>query len=282
MCGIAPVSRFEGALEGMHPHDFLPDCKSVISVAVRLMDGVIQSIFRNSEDGNLNAQSIYGSFGYTIAPNFQLLYVVYDIARYIERTTGEAATPTQAGPMNGGMAISQRHAAVAAGLGEFGWMGLVLTPQFGPRNRFSSILTTAELEPDPIYNGPRLCNAEKCRICTSVCPTGALSKYGEKEPRQVVYKDSDKVYQYCHINVNRCVIACGGLTTLTGDSDLVSSVDALPKEIQEAKNKTRREGELQHTPSWKCGRCLAYCPTGDWKKKFKDRGLSNRLPLRKS
>ena len=282
LCGIAPVSRFEGAPEGTHPGDFLPGCKSVISIGVRLMDGVVQTIFRNFEDGNRMAQGIYGSFGYALLPNFQLLYAVYDIAQYIERTTGAMATPTQVGPMNHGMSISQRHAAVAAGLGEFGWLSIVLTPQFGPRNRFGAILTTAELEPDPMYSGPRLCHPDKCNICTTVCPTGALSRYGEKEARRVVYKDinGEKAYDYCHVNMNRCRIALQGLIKTTGGTqDLVSSIDATPAEIEEALTKTSSEGGLQRTPSWKCGRCLAYCPAGDWKKKFKDSGLSSRLPI---
>jgi len=88
LCGIAPISRFEGAPKGTHPTDFLPGCKSVVVVGVRLPDGVIQTIFRNFEDGNTRAQGIYGTYGYTIAPNFHLLYSVYDIAQYIERTTG--------------------------------------------------------------------------------------------------------------------------------------------------------------------------------------------------
>jgi epoxyqueuosine reductase len=147
MCGIAPISRFEGAPKGTHPTDFLPGCKSVVSVGVRLADGVIQTIMRNFEDGNQMAQAVYGTYGYTMAPNFHLLYSVYDIAQYIERNTGFAAMPTQVGPMMPGMSISQRHAAVAAGLGEFGWLSIVLTPKFGPRNRFGAILTTAELKP---------------------------------------------------------------------------------------------------------------------------------------
>lgn len=282
LCGIAPVARFEGAPEGTHPSDFLPGCKSVISIAVRLMDGVVQTIFRNFEDGNRRAQGIYGTFGYTLLPNFQLLYAVYDIAQYIERTTGAMATPTQVGPMNNGMSISQRHAAVAAGLGEFGWLSIVLTPQFGPRNRFGAILTTAELEPDPMYSGLRLCNPERCNICTTVCPTGALSRYGEKEARRVVYKDisGEKAYDYCHVNMGRCRIALQGLMKKAGGKeDLVKSIDASPQEIEEAMKKTGSEGGLQATPSWKCGRCLAYCPAGDWKKKFKDTGLSKRLPI---
>ncbi len=282
LCGIAPVSRFEGAPQGTHPEDFLPGCKSVISVAVRLADGAVQSVFRNFEDGNKRAQGIYGTYGYTIAPNFHLLYAVYDIARYIEHKTGAVAVPTQVGPLNNGMSISQRHAAVAAGLGEFGWMSIVLTPQFGPRNRFGAVLTTAELKPDPMYSGPRICDPGKCGVCTAVCPTGALSKYGEKEARHVTYQGEGggKTYEYCHVNMNRCRIGLFALMKRTGGAaDFVSSLDATAEDISQALKNVDSEGGLQEAPSWKCGKCQAYCPAGDWKRRFRDTGLSKRLPV---
>jgi epoxyqueuosine reductase len=282
LCGIASVSRFDNAPEGTHPSDFLPGCKSVIVVGVRLVDGVIQTIFRNFEDGKRQAQGIYGTYGYTIAPNFHLLYSVYDIAQYVERTSGAIAMPTQVGPFGNGISISQRHAAVAAGLGEFGWHSIVLTPQFGPRNRFGAILTTAELEPDPMYSGPRLCDPAQCKICTTVCPTGALSKFGEKPARRVVFKDKDmeKSYEYCHVDMTRCRIAAHGLMKKTGgDKDLVTSVNASAKEVENVTNSMDSRGGLQSSPTWRCGKCLAYCPAGNWKEKFKDTKLSSRLPI---
>jgi epoxyqueuosine reductase len=281
LCGIAPASRFEGAPKGTLPTDYLPGCKSVIVVGVRLVEGVIQTIFRNFEDGKTQAQGVYGTYGYTIAPNFHLLYSVYDVAQYIERKTGALAMPTQVGPFGNGISISQRHAAVAAGLGEFGWMSIILTPQFGPRNRFGAILTTAELEPDPMYNGPGLCDPTKCNICTTVCPTGALSKFGDKAARRVVYKDKngDKAYDYCHVDMTRCRIASHGLMKKTGgDKDLVTSLEATAEEVAKAVS-TIKSGGLQDSPTWKCGKCLAYCPAGNWKEKFRDSGLSSRLPL---
>jgi len=283
LCGIAPVSRFEGAPVGTHPSDFLPGCKSVVSVGVRLADGVVQTIFRNFEDGKTKAQSVYGTYGYTLAPNFHLFFSVYAIAQLIERKTGSLAMPTQTGPLQAGMAISQRHAAVAAGLGEFGWLSIVLSPDFGPRNRFGAILTTAELKPDPLYQGPRLCDPTKCNICTTVCPTGALSKHGEKEGRRVTYKDSqgDRSYDYCHVNMTKCRIAAHGLMKKTGGTeDLVSCLDASAEEVAAAvAGMQDPRGGLQASPTWKCGKCLAYCPAGHWKEKFKDRKLSRRLPL---
>ncbi|HSW58383.1 MAG TPA: hypothetical protein VLH15_08285 [Dehalococcoidales bacterium] len=283
LCGIAPVSRFANAPKGTHPEDVLPGCKSVISVSTRLPDGVVQAIFRNFEDGKKGAQALYGTHGYTLTPNFHLLFTVYNLAQFIERNTGFIAAPTQVGPLQAGMSVSQRHAAVAAGLGEFGWMSIVLTPQFGPRNRFGAVLTTAELQPDPMYSGPKLCDPAKCNICTTVCPTSALSKYREKEARRVEYPDAGgvKTYEYCHVDMTRCRIATHGLMKkVGGDKDLVSSCEATAQEVNSAVMSMHDPmGGLQASPTWKCGKCLAYCPVGHWKEKFKDTGLSKKMPV---
>jgi len=60
--------------------------------------------------------------------------------------------------------FSHRHAAVLAGLGEFGLNNLFLTPDYGPRVRLISIITTAELEADPLCEGP-ICLGEECGLC---------------------------------------------------------------------------------------------------------------------
>jgi epoxyqueuosine reductase len=46
--------------------------------------------------------------------------------------------------------FSMRHAAVRAGLGEFGLNNVVVTPRYGPRVRFNALVTEAELEPTPL------------------------------------------------------------------------------------------------------------------------------------
>jgi epoxyqueuosine reductase QueG len=64
--------------------------------------------------------------------------------------------------------FSHRHAATRAGLGEFGLNNLVLTRQFGPRQRFNSIVTDADLIPDPLIEKP-ICLRERCRLCLNAC-----------------------------------------------------------------------------------------------------------------
>lgn len=73
--------------------------------------------------------------------------------------------------------FSHRHAAFLAGLGNFGVNNTLLTPEFGPRVRFASVFTTAEISPTPLMDEP-LCT--KCMQCVEACPVNALP--GEDYP----------------------------------------------------------------------------------------------------
>ncbi|MFC2019533.1 reductive dehalogenase [Chloroflexota bacterium] len=68
--------------------------------------------------------------------------------------------------------------AIDAGLGELSRMGLLITPQFGPRVRVNKVLTNLPLIPDsPIEFGVwDFCS--KCEKCARNCPGQAI-KYGE-------------------------------------------------------------------------------------------------------
>jgi epoxyqueuosine reductase len=65
------------------------------------------------------------------------------------------------------VAFSHRHAAYFAGLGTFGVNNSLLTRPYGPRVRFASILTNAEIEPDTVMT-KELCT--RCMRCVKHCP----------------------------------------------------------------------------------------------------------------
>ncbi|NYT07966.1 MAG: epoxyqueuosine reductase [Methanomicrobiales archaeon] len=67
--------------------------------------------------------------------------------------------------------FSHRHAAYFAGLGNFGVNNMILTPGYGPRVRFGTVLTAAELPSDPVLDDP-LCI--RCMQCVEMCPSSAL------------------------------------------------------------------------------------------------------------
>jgi len=104
--------------------------------------------------------------------------------------------------------FSHRHAAVLAGLGRFGLNNLVLTPDYGPRMRFISVITTAEIEPDPLIK-KEICLHPKtgCTECIDKCPFNALTS-----PHKI---DLCGLKMLCSdFDVDKCpdeYIICGGV-----------------------------------------------------------------------
>ena len=188
LIGVSSADRLSGAPEGHRPADLLPGAKSVIVMAVGLVQGVVQTIFRAYEDGLRHAQCIYGTHGYALIPNLHLKYAAYRMARFIEKK-GFMTTPLPSGPGGGGAPFSHRHAAVAAGLGEFGRMSIVLTPQFGllkkslgfkdlpvPENPTMQQVDQVRKEIDPRQlseaNFPVDRATWYCGKCLAYCPVG--------------------------------------------------------------------------------------------------------------
>ncbi len=68
--------------------------------------------------------------------------------------------------------------AIKAGLGEYGRNQMVLTPEFGPRVRFSKIFTSLQLEVDAPRRLGIAVYCQGCTICADACPPRALPRGG--------------------------------------------------------------------------------------------------------
>ena len=170
------MSRFEGAPEGHHPVDLLPGARSVVVFALRAPRGLLAceaerpapALIPEGERWAVT-QQVYsaGGAGFFYPTANTWLQVMALRVAYMLEDHGQIALPL---PASGYRALdryayfSHRHAAVLAGLGEFGLNNLLLTPQYGPRQRLMSVITTAELEPDPLYPDP-ICLGPKCGLC---------------------------------------------------------------------------------------------------------------------
>jgi epoxyqueuosine reductase QueG len=189
VAGVAPVERFEQAEgsylpSGYGPGRLLPGARSVVVVAVRLLDGVLASNLQP-----LDTTFAYGDFGY-VRLNRVLGDITYALAAWLE-SLGWSSLPLGAcgtaridraayeagrtvGPLSG--IFSLKRAAVLAGVGRRSRSGLVATERYGTRVRLGAVVTAAPLEGSPVLAG----NAcpDGCRLCVSACPMGAIADDG--------------------------------------------------------------------------------------------------------
>lgn len=188
--GITSMDRFEGAPKQMDPRYIMPEAKSMIVMAFRVFRGSLRGIEEGTFFSNYSAMG-YGGLTYNYIP-----MTVINLCKHLEDEGYEAiplghqsdwraitntgkmkkkfSVPVREGLPCPDIMIHLRIAAYLAGLGEIGYSKMFLTPEFGPRVRIGVVMTEMELEPDPIYNGPKLCN--KCMACVRECPGHCISE----------------------------------------------------------------------------------------------------------
>jgi len=210
--GIATVERFKDAPEGHKPSDLLPGAKAVVTIPIPVLRSLLDLLGRmekgqfypsehkvlshtKEEVTDINKAMythIYGRCCYE-THNVEAHRIGLWGSVWLERQGYESLyVPVSAGMTFAPMPFadiypsifSMRHAAVACGLGELGISNLLLTPDMGPRVRLTSFITTAPLEPDPIYIKP-LCLGENCSLCVNACPANA---FGEIIDLEIVQK----------------------------------------------------------------------------------------------
>jgi len=253
--GVASVDRFKNAPDGWKPTDLLESCRSVVSLGVRIGEGV-KVANQRAYSGLRHGIYIYMMFGYTFL-NERLNLSAFRISKWLEKKSYISIPIPASGPSDPYMArgaFSHRHAAVAAGLGEFGWNGLLMTSNAGPRVRLVSIQTEAELSPDPLYSGKKLCNKEKCGICNKTCPTNAISK---KE--SVKIEIGGKLFEYAKLNKVRCMYGITGLVkNALGRQDVSIPDNPIPKDYMKALAQENPWHKMERLSSM-CGKCIINC-----------------------
>ncbi|MCK4323760.1 MAG: epoxyqueuosine reductase [Armatimonadetes bacterium] len=272
LVGIAPIGRFADAPPEYDPLRLLPETRTLISVAVRHLKGVMLTQQR------LIDNYPYQIFGYGWLSHIRINMILFELARGLEDRGYMAlpypsfceSDPSQPGyKSNTGLAaratpISNRHAAVAAGLAQFGLSNVVLTPEFGPRQRLGTILTTAPLEPDPMLRG-QLC--DNCGICVEACPAGAIGP----EP-EVSFHIGDQLVEIAALARDRCRWYHFGLSPRTfGPLDIAEPVEITRDLFEEKLSEVISEHRFfldryikTFAPAGYCGMCLASCPKGKY------------------
>ncbi|MDD3985684.1 MAG: 4Fe-4S binding protein [Methanobacterium sp.] len=184
--GFAPVERWskppkelpnnfnEWIPEEFWPNSIYPDAKTVIVIGLPVQLPIVET-----------APSIYYHEHYKTV-NILLDTKAYEISNFLT----EMGYPSIYLPRDGYGDIdillknpitffSHKHAAFLAGMGSFGENNVLLTKEYGPRVRFTSIFTTTPIEGDNV-TGVDLC--KHCQRCVSQCPVNAIHESkGSKE-----------------------------------------------------------------------------------------------------
>jgi epoxyqueuosine reductase QueG len=183
LVGIAPLARFDEVPPKHHPGAIFPEAESVIVVGKRIARGCLRGVEEGTQFG------LYAQYGMNWVPDRFLALTTVTVATFLEDNRWEAVPlphlPSQVPPMGvcvregtppPNVMVDFNEAAVRAGLGQIGYSGGLLTPEFGPRQRLQLILTDAVLEPTPLCEAP-VC--DQCKQCVTVCPLNAMNPDAE-------------------------------------------------------------------------------------------------------
>ncbi|AVX19719.1 4Fe-4S dicluster domain-containing protein [Carboxydocella sporoproducens DSM 16521] len=206
--GTAPVSAFDQAPPGFKPQDLLPTAQQVIVIARSLNPTPIRYLPKTRNQYMVEFEMA----------NWHLTHAAYQLARQLQQL-GHQALPISSEAAIGDYGrlkadFSLKHAAVLAGLGFFGLNNLILTPAYGPAQRWAAVITSAPYTPLQVANPARPDLCSQCQACVRQCPAGALQGWeGQYNPTTGWTINKEKCAHYIFVvNAGKrcgiCIASC--------------------------------------------------------------------------
>ncbi|UCH03218.1 MAG: epoxyqueuosine reductase [Candidatus Bathyarchaeota archaeon] len=152
-----------------------------ISIGIRLLDSIVDELHRHKD-----LTTIFTYKGLYNTVNSRLDHIALLIAKRIQRADYQAYPIPASQSIDSDKLIGVISHKLPANLAGLGWIGkscLLITPDFGPRIRFATILTNAPLNTGHPMNGK--CN--DCSECVNICPVKAFTgaSFNPSDPREV-------------------------------------------------------------------------------------------------
>lgn len=186
LVGVASIDRYRDVEPQWNPLSILPTAKSVVVFG----KSIPRSYYRGVEEGTLWTRA---NRWVPPKPGYYLCRILEDNG-YLSVPAGLMSAERwpegivyKEGKPAPNVSPDVYYAAQLAGLGEIGYHGYLLTPQFGVRQALGMFYTEAEIEPDEPFTSGTLCPGTDCLACAKACPAGALStspvtkKVGDQE-----------------------------------------------------------------------------------------------------
>jgi len=201
LVGVASLDGYRDVEPQWNPLSILPAAKSVVVFGREIP----RSYFRGIEEGTLWMRV---NRYLTPEPAYYLCRILEDNGALAVPCSPLApqrwpdGVPFKPGKPAPNVTPDILVAAQLAGLGEIGYHGWLLTPQFGVRQALGLLFTEAEIEPDPPFPAGRICPREQCLACVKGCPAGALTAGSAARP---VGGQAMAVGSFCEEKCRFCV-----------------------------------------------------------------------------
>jgi len=161
--------------------EYLRKFSRAISIGVRLLDAVVDELYRHEDPA-----AIYTYTALYNSVNSSLDHVGLLLAKRIQEKGYRAYAIPASQTVDSDKLIGVFSHKLAANLAGLGWIGkscLLITPSYGPRVRFATILTDALLKAGSQID--EKCN--DCRECMDICPVKAFTgaSFDPSKPREV-------------------------------------------------------------------------------------------------
>ena len=293
MVGFAPVERFSAGPEQTRPTYYMAQARSVVVIGIGFPRAIGDVWGTFAEEGALPGPYMWFGFAYL---NWELSRVALKVAKVLEghgyrslpippsHTLVQYRYYEHFDEWNRYLGdFSHKHAALAAGLGVFGWSNLFLTPDYGARQRLISVITEAPLEPGKLIRSQELCRPELCHYaCVETCPIGALRKDQSQE-----FTMDGHVYRYGALDHMRCRWCLDGFTQGSGSRTHFEPPNRM-RQADFARASLNREipdkGLYLMAFIDFCGKCMHQCPSPEFDytprpiERFQDRTGCRYLP----
>ena len=171
LVGVAALDRFQSVHYRRRPEAHLPGARAVVVIGMRYPKALWELAGRTPAESYMSMSMTDG-----MGMRTQVYLAALDVTRVLEDHGYEAIPMTMDAyrvqpykdiPDAWHTPFDNHVAAVAAGLGELGLHGVLITPQYGTRQQYTAIVTNAPLPADEMYRGAVLC--DKCGACFKAC-----------------------------------------------------------------------------------------------------------------